>query len=274
MTDSASRPATGDRLRAPDHRGPVVLLAGPGESSDIVANFLASKVSELVAVREDPPSRLDMARRRARRVGWVAATGQVLFVVLAQPVLRRRGARRRRSILEQASLDPTARVPFHHVSSVNGDETIALLVDAQPAAVVVHGTRIIAPRVLDSVLCPVLNMHAGITPRFRGVHGGYWALAEGHPEWLGTTVHLVDPGIDTGGILAQATFATTAEDSIATYPDLHLAHGLPLLAAQLDAVLAGAPLEPMPAGLAPGSKLYYHPTLWGYLACRWRLGVR
>ncbi len=49
-------------------------------------------------------------------------------------------------------------------------------------------------------------MHAGITLRYRGVHGGYWALAEQHPEWVGTTVHLVDPGIDTGGILAQSTF--------------------------------------------------------------------
>jgi len=274
VTDSASRPATGDRLRAPDDRGPVVLLAGPGESSDVVANFLASKVPGLVAVREDPPSRLDMARRRARRVGWVAAAGQVLFVLLGQPVLRRRAAQRRRTILEQASLDPTPRVPFHHVNSVNDHETIALLVGTHPVAVVVHGTRIISPRVLDSVVCPVLNMHAGITPRYRGVHGGYWALAEGHPEWVGTTVHLVDPGIDTGGILAQATFETTAEDSIATYPDLHLALGLPLLAAQLDAVLAGAPLKPVPTGLAPGSKLYYHPTLWGYLACRWRQGVR
>ena len=62
------------------------------------------------------------------------------------------------------------------------------------------------PGCLGSLGCPVVNVHAGITPRYRGVHGGYWALAERHPEWVGTTVHLVDPGIDTGAILAQATF--------------------------------------------------------------------
>ena len=97
---------------------------------------------------------------------------------------------------------------------------------ARPTLVVVHGTRIIASRVLESLGCPAVNVHAGITPRYRGVHGGYWALAEGHPEWVGTTVHLVDPGIDTGAILAQATFDVTDEDTIATYPDLHLIHGL------------------------------------------------
>ena len=60
----------------------------------------------------------------------------------------------------------------------------------------VNGTRIISSRVLDSIGCPIINTHAGITPRYRGVHGGYWALAEGHPEEVGTTVHLVDKGIE------------------------------------------------------------------------------
>ena len=254
--------------------GPVVLLAGPGESTNVVANFLASRVPALVVVVEDSPSRLAMTRRRALRVGWYTATGQVLFVTLVQPVLRRRGRRRRSVILADSSLDPSPRVPFRHVRSVNDDETLALLVSLRPVAVVVHGTRIITPRVLESMACPVLNIHAGITPRYRGVHGGYWALAENHPEWVGTTVHLVDPGIDTGGILAQATFTPTAEDTIATYPDLHLAHGLPLLAAQLDLVLAGGTPDPVPQGMAAGSRLYYHPTLWGYLAGWWRRGVR
>ena len=34
--------------------GRVVLLAGPGDSTDIVANFLASRVSDLVVVMEEP----------------------------------------------------------------------------------------------------------------------------------------------------------------------------------------------------------------------------
>jgi methionyl-tRNA formyltransferase len=117
-------------------------------------------------------------------------------------------------------------------------------------------------------------MHAGITPRYRGVHGGYWALAEHHPDWVGTTVHLVDPGIDTGSILGQVTFQVSRQDTIATYPDLQLAHGLPLLAAQTDRVMAGLDLEPLPTSVATGTGLYYHPTLWGYLWRRLRYGVR
>ena len=42
-----------------------------------------------------------------------------------------------------------------------------------------------------------------------------------------TTVHLVDPGIDTGAILAQSVFEVTSEDSLATYPYLHLVADFP-----------------------------------------------
>jgi folate-dependent phosphoribosylglycinamide formyltransferase PurN len=259
---------------SPTGGGRVVLLAGPGYSTDIVANYVASRVPDFVMVVEHPQSRLEMARRRARRVGWLSAVGQVLFVVLLQPVLQRLGARRRAEILRTASIDTTHRPPSHRVPSVNDDETVALLASLQPDLVVVHGTRIIAARVLKSASCPVVNMHAGITLRYRGVHGGYWALAERHPDWVGTTIHMVDPGIDTGGILAQSTFEISSEDTIATYPDLHLVHGLPLLGAQVDRVIAGAPLEPLPASVAPGTGFYYHPTIWGYLWLRWRRGVR
>lgn len=252
----------------------VVLLAGPDESTNVVANYLESRVQELIVIVEASPSRVRMIRRRARKVGWVDAAGQAFFVTLAQPVLRRTSKGRRNEIRREASLDSRPRPPDFSVPSVNDDRTISLLADLNPSAVVVHGTRVIATPVLKSLRCPILNIHAGITPRYRGVHGGYWALSEHHPEWVGTTVHLVDPGIDTGGILAQKIFAITDADSIATYPDLHLVHGLPLLTAQVEKALAGATLYSLPQGLAPGSFLRYHPTLWGYVRRRWTDGVR
>jgi folate-dependent phosphoribosylglycinamide formyltransferase PurN len=251
-----------------------VLLAGPGEGTEVVANFLASRVPELVVIMEDPPSRRRMVMRRARKLGWLAVTGQLLFIIGALPILRRRASPRVNDILRVASADATPREPDSRVPSVNDAQVIGLLTSLRPAMVVVNGTRIIATPVLEAAGCPVVNLHAGITPRYRGVHGGYWALAERHPEWVGSTVHLVDSGIDTGGILGQTVFEITDQDSFATYPALHLVYGLHLLGAQVDKVMAGEDLGPSAAGLAPGSRLYSHPTLWGYLRRRWRDGVR
>jgi folate-dependent phosphoribosylglycinamide formyltransferase PurN len=269
-------PASGTELDQHSNpaRGRIVLLAGPDENTSVVANYLEGRVRDLVLIVESGPSRVRMARRRAKRVGWVDAIGQVLFVALAQPLLRSTSGHRRAAIRRAAEVDPQPRDADFFVSSVNDERTISLLAELQPAVVVLHGTRVVAAPVLNALNCPVLNVHAGLTPRYRGVHGGYWALAEQHPEWVGTTVHLVDPGIDTGGILAQTTFAITEEDSIATYPDLHLVHGLPLLAAQVERVMSGGALEPLSESIVAGSYLRYHPTLWGYFRRRWSSGVR
>jgi methionyl-tRNA formyltransferase len=160
------------------------------------------------------------------------------------------------------------------VDSVNGPDTVALLEALQPSLVVLNGTRVVSAAVLDAMGCPCINTHAGITPRYRGVHGGYWALAEGHPELVGTTVHLVDRGIDTGGVLGRAYFDVEPVDTIATYPYLHLAAGLPDLASHACRVLDGE--DPVPDELLPvgESRLYLHPTLWAYLYRRLVHGVR
>src|SRR5690606_31292352 len=131
-------------------------------------------------------------------------------------------------------------IPPHLISngaSINDPSTRAILRDVSPDVVVVNGTRIIAQSVLDAVDAPFLNTHAGITPAYRGVHGGYWALAEGQPELCGVTVHRVDRGIDTGDVIAQAIVHPTRADNFQTYPLLQLKAALPLLQ---DAVRAAA----------------------------------
>jgi folate-dependent phosphoribosylglycinamide formyltransferase PurN len=200
--------------------------------------------------------------------------GHVLFVGGVMPLLRLQGRRRMAEIASEHALDFRPIPRGAYVESVNEPHTLDLLAEAKPDLVVVHGTRIIAERVLRQITVPVVNVHAGITPRYRGVHGGYWAFVDRRPELAGTTVHLVDAGIDTGGILGQATFERGQHDTIATYPYLHLACGLPVLLEVASALLDGTPPTSRPplAG-AEESELRWHPTAWGYLATRFRQGV-
>jgi folate-dependent phosphoribosylglycinamide formyltransferase PurN len=142
----------------------------------------------------------------------------------------------------------------------------------EPDVVVINGTRVIGKRVLDCVEAPFINTHTGITPAYRGVHGAYWALAEGKPELAGVTVHYVDTGIDTGAVIAQALIHPGPEDNFHTYPTLQLAAGLPLLEeavliTQRNGVRTRKPLT-------AASRLYYHPGLTQYLTRRIRDGVR
>ena len=245
----------------------VVLLAGGGESTNIVYHYLSARFDDLVAVTEDAVPRIELARRRAKRLGWATVAGQIVFVTAAMPLLRRRARRRIGEILAEQGFDTSPIPDPVRVDSVNSPETVKILQDLDPAVVVVNGTRIIARSVLASVDCRFVNTHAGITPRYRGVHGGYWALREERPDLTGTTVHLVDPGIDTGGIVEQGVFETEARDNIATYPYLHLACGLPLLARAVGRVLDGKELETVaPLDASGVTELRWHPTIWSYAA--------
>ena len=135
------------------------------------------------------------------------------------------------------------------VESANSPGTIELLRELQPDVVVVAGTRILSKALLISVPATFINWHAGITPLYRGVHGGYWSLVEERADECGVTVHLVDAGIDTGGGLAQARIRPTLRDNFVTYPYLQLGAALPLLASAVrDAIgRSVVPVEP-PAG--------------------------
>ncbi len=162
---------------------------------------------------------------------------------------------------------PIAEAHVQQVQSVNAPVTIAALRANSPKVVVVNGTRIIAKKVLGSVPAIFINTHAGITPKYRGAHGGYWALANGDPDRCGVTIHLVDPGIDTRAIVAQAIIAPTTQDSFVTCPYLQLAAGLPLLVDAVSKALDGR----LTVQAAKGeSAVWYHPGALQYLAGRAR----
>jgi methionyl-tRNA formyltransferase len=117
-----------------------------------------------------------------------------------------------------------------------------------------------------------LNMHAGITPMYRGSHGGYWALVEGDRDSCGVTVHQVDTGVDTGPILGQARIMPNHGDNFVTYALLQQATGLPLLKKAIQDACEDClvPLAPPPGT----SRLFTHPTLSEYIYHRLRSGVK
>lgn len=255
-----------------DRGSPVVLLATDGPSTRIVYHALRAEFGDVVAILEHPVSRFRLLRRRVNRLGLITVVGQVLFILFVVPVLRVGGRQRIREIVRDFDLavGPIPE-PVIRVSSANSAEARAALRELRPSVVVVNGTRIIGSETLACVGAPFVNTHTGITPMYRGVHGGYWALFDGRGDLIGTTVHLVDDGIDTGTALAQVGFEVTERDSFATYPYLHYATILPHLLAQVKRVRdRTGPLNP---GRAAGefSSVRSHPTLWGYI---WKRAVR
>jgi methionyl-tRNA formyltransferase len=66
-------------------------------------------------------------------------------------------------------------------------------------------------------LVPV-NFHASLLPAYRGKHPVFWCLRNDE-RWSGLTVHVMDPGIDTGDILYQVRVPTRKNDTVHTLYD-------------------------------------------------------
>ena len=83
----------------------------------------------------------------------------------------------------------------------------------QPDVVVSAGfMKILGPKFLARFPGRVVNTHPALLPSFPGAHAVPDALAHG-VKVTGTTVHLVDDGVDTGPILAQRAVEVLDDDT-------------------------------------------------------------
>ena len=241
------------------------MLAGNDRWSRMIYHAVNAENPIDRVIIERRTSHWEFVLRRIRRLGFVRVMGQVLFRVAIYPVLYWFNSKRAEDIIRETNLDDSEipREKIVKVESANSVETITLLRNLNPSIVLINGTRILSSEVLGAVKAPFINMHAGVTPLYRGVHGAYWALRDGRPELCGVTVHYVDTGIDTGAILGQATITPSNRDNFATYQLLQWAAGLPLLKEAVQRELAGVSIPlPPPRGI---SRLWSHPTAWDYL---------
>jgi folate-dependent phosphoribosylglycinamide formyltransferase PurN len=249
----------------------VILGAAQAEPTLAVCNYLVERFPECKIVYERPESRKEFLQRRIRKLGVLTVAGQVAFQAVAVPLLKKLSASRIAQIKAEFGIR-TAPIAGPVFSSFNSQGAIDLIKTLNPACIVVAGTRILSREFLQNFRCPIINIHAGITPLYRGVHGAYWALAEKRPELCGVTVHRVDAGIDTGQVLAQEIFKPSPEDNFATYPWIQLGLGLRLLVKLLPDVITGRAAMSEP--LTSESKLRTHPTIWGYCWHRIVHGVK
>ena len=88
----------------------------------------------------------------------------------------------------------------------------AAVAEHRPDLVVSAGfMKIVGPAVLDAFGGRLVNTHPALLPAFPGAHAVRDALAAG-VEVTGSTVHLVDAGIDTGPVLAQREVRVLPDD--------------------------------------------------------------
>lgn len=244
----------------------IVLLARDCDSTTIVYNYLSKHVGFEAIIFEKAFSKRKHLSKRINRLGFWHAIGQAAFMVIINPLLKLFSGKRKKEIIQKYQLDLKTISPTSYkiVNSLNSEESRNLLKRINPDLIIVNGTRIISKKTLECVIAPFINIHVGITPLFRGVHGGYWAVATGRKEFFGVTIHYVDPGVDTGGIIEQIFLTPSPKDNFYTFPYLKYAETLPVLMKVIDSFSSGIKVESR-LPVTNESALWHHPTIFQYL---------
>lgn len=243
----------------------IALVCSDCFSSRAVYHSVSKQFEIAIIIVEEPMRGAALIKRRLKKLGFIKVSGQVLFSLLVVPFLRRSAKKRVEEIIKNNQLDnsmlPASKVI--KVTSANDDEAIKALKDSNPDIVIVNGTRILSKKLLSAVKATFVNMHTGITPHYRGVHGGYWAVANNDEMNCGVTIHLVDAGIDTGNVIYQARVQVTNKDNFITYPYLQFAAGIPLELKAIEDIVNNR-LQLQQKHSSKGA-LWSHPTIWQYL---------
>ena len=103
------------------------------------------------------------------------------------------------------------KVPVYCVSNHNDNTCQELLKSDKPDLLVLGGTRIIKPNILQVPRQSTVNSHPGLLPWLRGSASVGWALYKDMPQ--GATTHFVDPGIDTGDIILSRELPVYRHDN-------------------------------------------------------------
>ena len=69
----------------------------------------------------------------------------------------------------------------------------------------VFGSSYIKGELVDFLIKKkAINIHAGVSPYYRGTDCNFWALYDNNPHLVGATIHLLSKGLDNGPILYHA----------------------------------------------------------------------
>ena len=98
------------------------------------------------------------------------------------------------------------------VPDINNSVVAETLKREKPDLVIVNGTSLVKEHVFDTVPLS-LNLHAGLSPYYRGTHCTDWALINWDPYNIGMTMHKVAKVIDGGDILGQRRVSVVPNDT-------------------------------------------------------------
>lgn len=175
----------------------------------------------LVIVQDRPPVTWRMRWQQWRTRPLLQTLREMYYAVLL------RGHRQARQYLQVFHTTPNGidtqereigwAAPVLHVTSVNAPDVRDAITQSQPAVVAVWGAGMLHEATLAAA--PIaLNVHLGISTKYRGAYANQRAVELGDWDNIGATIHHISKQADAGAVIEtiQATLYDTPAETFST----------------------------------------------------------
>ena len=157
-------------------------------------------------------------KKRIRRVGILTLANQALLILYRLIFENRKDRQAVKEIFSDKPSQYIERkgIDILEIEDINSDEVRDFILLKAPQLVVVSGAPLLKNRILKAAEGRILNLHPGYAPQYRGRYGSFWPIYNKEPELVGTTIHFINKGIDTGSILLQEQVLFNPDDTLRT----------------------------------------------------------
>jgi methionyl-tRNA formyltransferase len=192
-------------------RKKIAILCSDDAHHKYLVALLRSRFNVAAVVVEPGASQ----RRRLRSAGRYRDYSYAVYHHFRRTVLGLNRYRRRYfADLVQTSVNGASKVL--NVDWINDQAVSELLRSVRPELTVIICTSILKKEVLESAGNLIVNVHGGYLPHYRGNHCFFFALYHRAFDRIGSTIHFVDAGIDTGDIIEVVVPPIYREDNAET----------------------------------------------------------
>jgi methionyl-tRNA formyltransferase len=159
----------------------------------------------------------------------------------------------RRLLGEGTTFPDTAVLATEH-NTINTPAIYEWVQKQSPDIILLYGSSIVKPPLLDTYEGRIINLHLGLSPYYRGSGTNFWPLVNREPECVGATIHLAVLKVDAGAILAQVRPEPERADTAHELGTKTIISGFDAMARVVEAYLDGL-IEPQAQDTSKG-KVY------------------
>jgi folate-dependent phosphoribosylglycinamide formyltransferase PurN len=213
-----------------------LLLCNPAPNQRALANKLHA-VSPLTAIALVTPAAAKARTKLSRRLA-----GALLGLPLRRAWFAMLASYARR-------FPEFPEVPLSRHEGVNSDSVCRLVEEVRPDLVLVSGTDLLRPPLIELVsrFGRIMNLHTGISPYVKGgPNCTNWCLALAEPDLIGNTIMWIDAGIDSGQIVATERTALSGTESLTALHVAVMEHAHDLYSRALERARDGLALPSVP----------------------------